>query len=183
MRSLTKAVLLSLSAISFLFAKGPVYDPWSSFGLGAGFMKPGSSSWEAESDMIFQAHFLANFQLLSMTSVVADIGYAAPGNGFDAHVGFQQQIIPLSITPFIGGLAGFSCVTEDDRDLSFGKRMGPALEANGGVLFFRESSFQIRVKGGYEWVFNKNTDHGWKMEIGILFANSRPGLKAIDVSR
>ncbi|MDR1760437.1 MAG: hypothetical protein LBR60_07925 [Fibrobacter sp.] len=183
MKSLTKAVLFSLAAVSFLFAETPVYDPWSSFGLGIGFMKPTSNSWEAESDMIFQAHFLANFQILSMTSVVADVGYAAPGNGFDAHVGFQQQIIPLSITPFIGGLAGINCVTEDNRDLSFGKRIGPSLEANGGVLFFRESFFQIRAKGGYEWIFNKHKDQGWKVEIGVLFANSRPGLKAIDVSR
>ena len=52
-----------------------------------------------------------------------------------------------------------------------------------GLFFFRESWVSFRLKGSYQWTFAKEIHHGFGVSIGILFANSRPGLKAIDVSK
>lgn len=74
-------------------------------------------------------------------------------------------------------------VPDDDHVSKFSDRVGPILEANAGVLFFRNSYFSFRLKGSYQWTFDKELDHGWGISLGVLFANSRPGLKAIDVSK
>ena len=159
-----------------------VYSPWASFGLEVGALRPVNDSWNNETSAIFQGEFLANFQILPMMSVIGQAGYSAPGNGFDAQLGIQQQLLPFDITPFVDGLAGIRAVPDDDHTPSFGDRFGPTVSVDGGILFFRESWFQFRVRGGYQWTFDNDTDHGWQVGVGILFANSRPGLKAIDVS-
>lgn len=177
------SILCLLSLAAFADEGRPIYNPWTSFGLELGVVKPVNEAWSDERTAFGTANFIANFQFFPMTSVTGDIGYSFPGNGFGGKVGLQQQLIPAPITPFIGGMAGINVIPEDDHTDNFSDRLGPVVEANAGFLFFRESYFSIRIKGSYQWTFADEVEHGWGVSIGILFANSRPGLKAIDVSR
>jgi hypothetical protein len=70
-------------------------------------MGPVNDSWKDETPAFFQASFISNFQIMSMTSVIGEIGYSAPGNGFNIDLGIQQQLMPFPITPFIDGIADF----------------------------------------------------------------------------
>ncbi len=180
-----KFLIFTLLSLATVFAgEGtPVYNSFSSFGLEGAFFRPVSKSWSDERSAFGETNFIANLQILPYTSVTGDIGYSFPGNGFNVKIGLQQQLLPTDIAPFIGGMAGLNTIPEDDFANDFGDRIGPSVEANAGLYFFRESFFSLRIKGAYQWTFAKDVDHGFGVSIGILFANSRPGLKAIDVSR
>ena len=175
------AILLALVAVAA--AERPVYNPFASYGLEIGAGKPVNDIWKDNRTAFGEASFIANFQLLPYTSVTADAGYSFPGNGFSAKLGLQQMLLPTGITPFIGGMAGIRAIPEDDAADTFGDRFGPTVEANAGLFLFRESWVSFRLKGSYQWTFAKEIHHGFGVSIGILFANSRPGLKAIDVSK
>ena len=180
-----KLILLvgSLVALASAGEGRPVYNPFSSFGLELGAFRPVNESWKDERSAFGEVNFIANIQLLPYTSMTGDIGYSFPGNGFNVKLGLQQMLLPASITPFVGGMAGVSALPEDDILGTFGDRFGPTVEANAGFYFFRESFLSFRVKGSYQWTFAKETEHGFGVSLGILFSYSRPGLKAIDVSR
>jgi hypothetical protein len=180
---LVLTLALALPILGFADEGRPVFSPWASFGLELGVVDPVNNTWKDETSAFFQGSFVSNMQILPLISVVGEIGYSAPGNGFNAALGIQQQLLPLPITPFIDGMAGLRIVPDGDHTPKFGDRFGPSLGLDGGILFFRESSFQLRIKGGYEWTFNTEMDHGWKAAMAILFSDTRPGLKAIDVSR
>ncbi len=173
----------TLAAMAFAGEGRSVYNPFSSFGLELGVFKPVNDSWSDERMAFGEMNFVSNFQILPYTSVTGDIGYSFPGNGFNAKLGLQQMLLPASVTPFVGGMAGVNMLPEDDILDAFGDRFGPTVEANAGLYLFRESFLSFRIKGSYQWTFAKETEHGFGVSIGILFANSRPGLKAIDVSR
>lgn len=181
-----KKIILTICAVAMFCFAGegrPVYNPYSSFGLEFGLVRPMSDAWQEDRTAFGEVNFLANFQILPFTSVTGDAGYSFPGHGFNVKLGMQQQLLPTDITPFIGGMAGLQSIPEDDFASSFSKRIGPSVEANAGILFFRESRISLRLKGSYQWTFANDIDHGFGVSLGILFANSRPGLKAIDVSK
>lgn len=177
-------VLLAIfAAMAFAGEGRAVYNPFSSFGLELGMFRPANDSWSDERSTFGNVDFISNIQLLPYTSFTGDVGYSFPGNGFIAKVGLQQQLLPTYVTPFVGGMAGIGAIPEDDRTDEIRDRFGPVVEANAGLFFFRESFFSVRLKGFYQWTFAKEVEHGYGLSLGILFANSRPGLKAIDVSR
>ncbi len=176
-------LICALMTASFAGEGRPVYNPFSSFGLELGAFKPVNDAWKDERSVFGETNFIANFQMLPYTSITGDIGYSFPGNGFNAKLGVQQMLLPMGVTPFVGGMAGVSMLPEDDILDSFGDRFGPTVEANAGLYFLRESFLSFRLKGYYQWTFAKETEHGFGVSLGILFANSRPGLKAIDVSK
>lgn len=175
--------VLTLTLAIFAGEGRSVYSPFSSFGLEGSFFKPESESWKDDRSAFGEVNFIANYQILPYTSVTGDVGYSFPGNGFNAKIGVQQQLLPTSVTPFIGGMAGIAAIPEDDFASAYADRIGPSVEANAGLYFFRESFLSFRLKGSYQWTFAEDVDHGFGVSIGILFANSRPGLKAIDVSK
>lgn len=177
-------ILLGILAAAAFAGEGrSVYNPFSSFGLELGVFRPVNEAWSDERSAFGSVDFISNVQLFPYTSFTGDIGYSFPGNGFTAKVGVQQQLLPTSVTPFVGGMAGVGAIPEDDVADTFGDRFGPVVEANAGIFFFRESFFSVRLKGFYQWTFATEVEHGYGVSLGILFANSRPGLKAIDVSK
>ena len=181
-----KKIMIAICALAVLSFAGEgrsVYSPFASYGLEISVVKPLSDAWKSNRTAFGNVNFISNFQILPYTSVTGDIGYSFPGNGFDAKIGLQQQLLPTDIAPFVGGMAGVQAIPEDDFADSFEQRIGPTVEANAGLYFFRESWISLRLKGSYQWTFADEMNHGFGVSLGILFANSRPGLKAIDVSR
>ena len=181
-----KKIMIAICALAVLSFAGEgrsVYSPFASYGLEISVVKPLSDAWKSNRTAFGNVNFISNFQILPYTSVTGDIGYSFPGNGFDAKIGLQQQLLPTDIAPFVGGMAGVQAIPEDDFADSFEKRIGPTVEANAGLYFFRESWISLRLKGSYQWTFADEMNHGFGVSLGILFANSRPGLKALDVSR
>ncbi|MCK9182877.1 MAG: hypothetical protein M0P13_08370 [Fibrobacteraceae bacterium] len=175
--------LMLLPLLAFAGEGTSSFSPWSSYGLELGSVMPVNDSWNEETSAFLYGNFIANFQVLPMMSVTGDAGYAFPGNGFNVKIGLEQQLLSTDFSPFVGGMAGLDIVPDDDHVSKFSDRVGPILEANAGLLFFRNSYFSFRLKGSYQWTFDKELDHGWGVSLGVLFANSRPGLKAIDVSK
>ena len=181
-----KKLLILIAALAVWTFAGegrPVYNPYASYGLEIGVNRPMNDRWKDNRKAFGDVGFIANYQLLPYTSVTGDAGYSFPGNGFDVKFGIQQMLLPAGITPFIGGMAGIQAIPEDDDADTFGDRFGPTIEANAGIFFFTESWISMRLKGSYQWTFADEINHSFGVSLGILFANSRPGLKAIDVSR
>ncbi|MBS7390522.1 MAG: hypothetical protein KIG51_00290, partial [Fibrobacter sp.] len=128
-----KKIMIAICALAVLSFAGEgrsVYSPFASYGLEISVVKPLSDAWKSNRTAFGNVNFISNFQILPYTSVTGDIGYSFPGNGFDAKIGLQQQLLPTDIAPFVGGMAGVQAIPEDDFADSFEKRIGPTVEAN-----------------------------------------------------
>ena len=162
------------------------HSPWVNLGMGVGVLAPTSDEYQDQSPAFLRLALLGDVQFWPMTSMTFDFNYTAPHNGLGLLVGLEQQLLPLVVCPFVGGAVGFRYVgnpEDDDRNLDFADAIGPSTELNAGLLFFRESPFRVRIKGGYEWTFDKDLDQSWHSEIALLFALGRPGLRELDLSK
>lgn len=159
------------------------HGPWLNVGVGVGLLAPTTDAYQDQSQAFFRFALLGNIQFWPLTSMTFDLNYTAPHHGGGLLVGLEQQILPLVVTPFAGAAVGFRYVgnPHEHRDISFDESIGPATEVNGGLLFFRNGPFRIRLKGGYEWTFNTHQDQSWNAEIGLLFAIGRPALRELDL--
>jgi len=161
------------------------HSPWFNLGVGVGMQAPTSDAYKDQSEAFLRLALLGNIQFWPMTSMTFDLNYTAPHNGAGLLVGLEQQVLPMVVTPFVGGAVGFRYVgrPHEDRDLSFGESIGPATEVSAGLLFFRKGPFRVRLKGGYEWAFNADKDQSWNAEAGLLFAIGRTGLRELDLGQ
>jgi hypothetical protein len=149
-----------------------VHSPWLNIGVGIGVLSPVSKEYKTKSKLFVNPSLLASIQFLELSALTFEFDITAPHSGVGGWVGFEQQFIKSDITPF--------------AELQVGARhpgssFGPAGSLNGGFIFFRESQFRIRLKGGYEIIFNKDTDMSWNAEAGFLFAFGRAGVQTIKV--
>jgi hypothetical protein len=161
-------IILLLALASFSFAQPlslgkpsneeTVHSSWLNMGFGVGILSPD----------FFNPSFLMGIQFAELSALTIEVDFTVPKNKAGVWFGFEQQFIQRDITPF--------------AEVQIGARkheLGLGGSLNGGVIFFRESQFRIRLKGGYECIFNKNKDKAWNAEGGILFAIGKAGLKTI----
>ncbi|MDR2583274.1 MAG: hypothetical protein LBC75_07335 [Fibromonadaceae bacterium] len=164
-------IILFLVLASFSFAQPltlgspnneeTVHSPWLNVGFGIGILSPSK----------INPAFLVGIQFAELSALTFEIDFTAPKGGAGVWFGFEQQFIQRQITPFVEVQLGGRDPGEND--------VGVAGSLNGGIIFFRESQFRVRLKGGYECIFNKNKDMSWNVEGGVLFAIGRAGLKTI----
>ncbi|MDR0516872.1 MAG: hypothetical protein LBH25_07500 [Fibromonadaceae bacterium] len=185
-------IVLFLVFVSFSFAQ-PLslgkpneekkHSPWLNIGLGIGVLSPTTSGYKKQGKAFVDPSILASIQFASLSAVTFEFDRTIPDGGWGGWFGFEQQFMQADITPFAEAQVGARYTGKSKRSdaSSFGDAFGAAASINGGVVFFRESSFRIRLKGGYECVFNENNDMSWGMEVGVLFAIGRPGLQTIKV--
>jgi hypothetical protein len=184
-------IVLLFALVSFSFAQPlslgkpneeKVHSSWLNMGFGVGILGPVSSqSYKMQSEAFVNPSFLLGIQFAELSALTFEFDFTAPNGGIGGWVGYEQQFMKTQITPFAELQVGARNPGRDKRDYSFGDVFGPAVSTNGGVIFFRESQFRIRLKGGYEWIFNKDTDMSWNAEIGVLFAFGKAGLETIKV--
>jgi len=159
------------------------HSPWLNFGVGLGVLSPFTDSYKEQGGAFVNPSILLGIQFAELTAATFDFNLTAPKGGWGLLFGIEQQFIPREITPFAEAQFGIRYPGKHRRsvDNSFGDVFGPAAGVNLGVIFFRESQFRLRLKGGYECIFNKHTDMSWSSGIGVLFAFGQPGLQAIKV--
>jgi len=186
-------ILLSLVLVSFSLAQ-PLslgkpneekeHSSWLNLGVGFGALGPLSNSYKKQGKAFFAPSLLADIQFASMTAVSLQLDMTAPDGGFGGFVGLEQQVLKTDITPFIEAQVGARHPGYDKRgdDVKFGDVFGVAGSLNGGLIFFRENPFRLRLKGGYEMIFNNQKDKSWKAEVNFFFALGRPGLETIKVN-
>jgi len=163
-------LLLALASLSFaqpLTLGKPnneetVHSPWLNMGLGIGILNPKA---------LVNPAFLVGIQFAELSALTLELDFTVPNGGAGFWFGFEQQFIKTEITPFVE----FQLGARDPGKSA----VGLAGSLNGGIIFFRESQFRVRLKGGYERIFNKNNDMSWNAEGGILFAIGRAGLRTI----
>ncbi|MCL2206806.1 MAG: hypothetical protein FWB90_01775 [Fibromonadales bacterium] len=188
-------IILLLVFASFSFADEPlrlslgkpneerVHSSWLNMGFGIGVLMPVSSpSYKVQSSAFVNPSLLLGIQFAELSALTFEFDFTAPNGGIGGWVGFEQQLMQTQITPFVEAQIGARNPGRDERDYNFGDAFGAAVSANGGFIFFRESQVRIRLKCGYEWIFNKDTDMSWNAEVGVLFAFGRAGLEAIKVN-
>jgi len=146
------------------------HSPWLNLGLGIGILNPTTDKYKKQNDAFVNPAFLVGIQFAELSALTFEIDFTAPKGGVGAWFGFEQQFIQREITPFVEAQIGA-------RDP--GTKLGMAGSLNAGVIFFRESQFRVRFKGGYECVFNGNTDMSWNLEGGVLFAIGRAGVQTL----
>jgi hypothetical protein len=159
-----------------------VHSSWLNMGFGVGILSPVSSpSYKKQSPAFVNPSLLLGIQFAELSALTFEFDFTAPSGGIGGWVGFEQQFMKTQISPFAEVQIGARNPGRDKRNYSFGDAFGPAASLNGGVIFFRESQFRVRLKGGYEWIFNKDIDMSWNAEVGALFALGRAGLETIKV--
>ncbi|GHV11923.1 hypothetical protein AGMMS49938_03500 [Fibrobacterales bacterium] len=186
-----KKILLILALATISFAQPlslgkpneeKVHSSWLNLGFGIGVLTPASSpSYKEQGRAFVNPSLLLGIQFAKLTAATFEFDFTAPKGGVGGWFGIEQQLMTTDITPFVEAQVGARNPGRDKRDYSFGDAFGAAASLNGGVIFFRESQFRLRLKGGYEWIFNKDTDMSWNAEIGILFAVGRAGVETIDL--
>ena len=151
-------------------------------GLGLGVLSPVSSpQYKKQGTVFVNPSILASLQFAELSALTFEFDFTAAHGGVGGWFGFEQQILKTDVVPFVEAQIGARHPGSDKRDPGRREVFGPAGSLNGGVVFFRESKFRVRLKGGYEMIFNKDYDQSWNAEVGFLFAMSRPGVQAIKV--
>jgi len=176
-----RCIILFLALVSFSFAQPltlgspnneeAVHSSWLNMGFGIGILNPTSSKFKEQSKTFVNPAFLVGIQFMELSALTIEVDFTVPKGGTGVWFGFEQQFIQRQITPFVEVQIGARNPGKSD--------IGVASSLNGGVIFFRESQFRIRLKGGYECIFNENNDMAWNVEGGILFTFGRAGLKTI----
>jgi len=174
-------IILLLAIVSFSFAQPlslgkpnneeAAHSSWLNMGFGIGVLSPTSSEFKKQSKAFVNPAFLIGIQFAELSALTFEVDFIAPKGGTGVWFGFEQQFLQREITPFAEAQIGARSPGESD--------LGMAGSLNAGVIFFRESQFRIRLKGGYEYIFNKSKDMAWNAEGGVLFAIGRAGLKTI----
>ena len=183
-------LFLALTAISFaqpLTLGKPneekVHSSWLNAGFGIGILGPTTSSFKEQSKAFVNPSFLIGIQFAELSALTLEFDFTVPNGGAGGWVGFEQQFIQRQITPFIEAQIGARHPGKSKRSGEYSSMdvFGPAGSLNGGIIFFRESQFRIRLKGGYECIVNKDYDMSWNTELGFLFAIGRANLQTINV--
>jgi len=180
--SIMRYIILLLALASFSFAQPltlgkpnneeTVHSTWANMGWGIGILGPTTTKFKKQSRAFVNPSFLVGIQFAELSALTLELDFTVPRGGAGAWFGFEQQFIQREITPFVEAQIGARSPSEESD-------VGVAGSLNGGIIFFRESQFRVRLKGGYERIFNKNNDMSWNAEGGILFAIGRAGLRTI----
>jgi len=156
------------------------HSPWLNIGFGVGILSPvASPQYKKQSEAFVNPSFLVNIQFAKLSALTFEFDFTAPNGGVGGWFGYEQQFIQMDVSPFVEAQIGARHPGGSKRSPGHKGVFGPAASLNGGVVFFRESQFRIRLKGGYEMIFNKDYDQSWNAEVGILFAFGRAGLETI----
>jgi len=159
------------------------HSSWLNLGFGLGALGSLNKSYKEQGKAFFNPSVLAGIQFAELTAVTLELDMTTPDGGLGGWVGLEQQVLKTDITPFAEIQLGARHPGYDKRDaLKFGDVFGFAGSLNGGFIFFRESPFRLRVKGGYEMIFNKCKDKSWNAEVNFFFALGRPGVETIKVN-
>ncbi|MDR2580394.1 MAG: hypothetical protein LBC85_05310 [Fibromonadaceae bacterium] len=179
-------VLASLSFAQPLSLGKPneekVHSSWLNMGFGIGVLSPTTTGYKEQGKAFFNPSILLGIQFAELTATTFEFDITAPNGGWGIWFGIEQQIMKTEVTPFVEAQVGARYPGKGKRGLEFGDVFGMGTSLNGGLIFFRESQFRIRLKGGYEFIFNDNTDQSWGTEIAVLFAFGRAGLPVIKVN-
>jgi hypothetical protein len=161
------------------------HSPWLNLGFGLGMLSPVSSpSYKEQGKAFFNPSLLVGIQFAELTAVTLEFDITMQDGGFGGWFGLEQQFLKTDITPFVEAQIGARHPGYNKRegDIKFGDVFGPAGSLNGGLIFFREKNFRIRLKGGYERIKNEHDDMSWNAEVNFFFAIGRPGLETIKVN-
>jgi hypothetical protein len=174
-------IILLLALASFSFAQPltlgkpsneeTVHSSWLNAGFGIGILSPTTSSFKEQSKVFVNPALLVGIQFAELSALTFEFDFTTPRGGAGGWVGFEQQFIQRQITPFVEAQIGARDPGESN--------VGVAGSLNGGVIFFRESQFRVRLKSGYECILNESNDMAWNVEVGVLFAIGKAGLKTI----
>jgi len=158
------------------------HSSWFNLGFGFGALSPVSSNYKQQGEAFFNPSILAGIQFAELTAVTFELDWTRPDGGLGGWVGLEQQVLKTDITPFGELQLGARHPGYDKRDdHNFGDVFGFAGSVNAGFIFFRENPFRLRVKAGYEKIFNKCKDASWNAEVNFFFALGRPGVETIKV--
>jgi hypothetical protein len=75
------------------------------------------------------------------------------------------------VSPFLGGGAGiYHGPVDDDSQGDMMRNISPAVNFQGGLLFFRGYDVNLVLRGKYLTVFNSDGDHGFVVDVGFTYA-------------
>jgi hypothetical protein len=156
------------------------HSPWLNMGIGIGVLSPTTGGYKNQGSAFVNPSLLLGIQFAEFTAATFEFDFTKPNGGWGFWFGVEQQFMETDITPFAEIQIGAKYPGKHKRvGMEFGDVFGAAVGTNAGIIFFRESAFRLRLKGGYEGIFNKNNDMAWKAGIAVLLAFGEPGLKTI----
>lgn len=158
---------------------------FSSIGLRAGYMWPTSDSWAGVTKMV-AVDLVYRYETpkweLEVIPLLGIRGGSTDGNSAGdwaiLDFSFHYFLTPTDISPYLGGGLGFHSVAaeEDGHDDS---ETGFAINAGGGVMFFRTYDFRLTADLRYQYVTYtfKDIEHdqtqSFMFTIGFAYARGR----------
>jgi TolB-like protein len=166
---------------------------FSSAGLRAGYMWPTDNSWAGVTKM-WAVDFVYGYETAKwQLEVVPFLGFRGGStnnnSAFDWAIfdfNFHYFLTQTDISPYLGGGLGFHSVyAHEAAQGSYGAKedrgTGFALNAGGGIMFFRTYNFRLTADLRYQYVAStfEDLDHnqaqGFMFTIGFAYARGRHG--------
>jgi hypothetical protein len=90
---------------------------------------------------------------------------------FGGEAGLNYLFGSAAVSPFLGAGAGiYHGPVDDDSRGDMMRNISPALNLQGGLLFFRGYDVNLVLRGKYLTVFNSDGDHGFVVDAGFTYA-------------
>lgn len=159
----------------------PVFAPYALVGISLGSEIPVSESYQDQAAAFVRGGLVSEWYVYPTTSLTMEAVATAPDGGAGFAMGLSQDLLPLRVSPFVGGALGARWVgTSEDRGGKFGDRFGPTAALQAGLHLFRKSQVQVRARGSWEMVFDDERDQDFVLDFSVLWAFGRPALPAIE---
>jgi hypothetical protein len=98
-----------------------------------------------------------------------DASWNAP-NVVGGDISLKYLFSKTDYAPFLGGGLGIQYVGNLDDSAKAGKRnSGPALNMQGGMVFFRTYDIHLVTRAQYQVIFNSDIDNGLGFDVGLVY--------------
>ncbi len=117
--------------------------------------------------------YLNSWEFRENMSMGFDLTWAMP-NVVGGDINMQYLFTRTDISPFLGAGLGIQYVVPlDDTTDSYKRNSGPAVNLQGGMVFFRTYDIHLMARAQYQVVFNQDVDQGMIYDVGVVYRPDR----------
>lgn len=126
-------------------------------------------------DRIIRLAFINSWEFRENYMMGFELNWGMP-NVIGGDINMQYLFTRTDFSPFLGGGLGLQYVIPlDDTVYAYKENAGPALNIQGGMLFFRTYDIHLMARAQYQWIFNDDGDRGMVYDVGVVYRPDRRG--------
>lgn len=162
-------------SLGYLLPTGGTYAYLKSDNSDGGFSDDCPCTEKQPHSAMIRLGWLNSWEFRENMMLGAEASWAIP-NVLTGDIDLTYLFSKTDISPFAGGGLGLQYVVPLDDSTDESKRnSGPALNVQGGLVFFRTYDIHLIARAQYQVVFNSDIDNGAIFDLGVVY---RPKEKA-----